>query len=138
MKKFLQLSFLPLSADLALLVLRLGFGLSLLLLHGWGKLMKFPELAVKFPDPLGVGHAWSLLLAILGEVVCSSLLVVGLCTRLAALGAGITMGVAFFLVHQMKLKGAGDGEDALVYLVAFATLFLAGGGRFSLDKKLGA
>jgi putative oxidoreductase len=133
MKKFLRLGFLPTNPDLGLLVLRLVFGLSLLLLHGWGKLMRFPELSEKFADPLGVGHQASLILALVGEVLCPVLLVLGAATRLAALGSGITMGVALFLVHGLKLRGQGNGEDALVYLAAFTVLFLAGGGRYSVD-----
>ena len=137
MKKLLTLDFLPKSADLALLVLRLGFGLSLLLLHGWGKVMKFSELSGKFPDPLGVGPTASLALAIVAEVLCAALIVVGACTRLAALVASINVGVAFFLVHGMKLRGPGNGEDALIYLTAFVVLLLAGGGRFSVDGRKG-
>lgn len=138
MKKILQLGFLPTSADCALLVLRLAFGLSLLLLHGWGKVMKFSDLSEKFPDPLGVGHSVSLTMAIFAEVVCSSLVALGLFTRLAAFVCAFLVGVAFFIVHGMKLRGAGNGEDALVYLAAFLTIFLAGPGRFSVDARLGA
>jgi putative oxidoreductase len=138
MSKFLHLNFLPRSADLALLVLRLVFGLSLLLLHGWGKLMAFSSTTSTFPDPLGIGHLPSLILAILGEVVCSSLVVVGLFTRFAALGSLITMGVAFFLVHGHRLAGQSNGELAMVYGTVFLALFFAGGGRFAVDAKLGA
>ena len=138
MTKFLHLNFLPRSADLGLLVLRLAFGLSLLCLHGWGKLMTFSDLSTKFPDPLGIGHLPSLVLAILGEVVCSTLVVLGLFTRVAALGSMITVGVAFFLVHGHRLTGQGNGELAMVYGSVFFALFLAGGGRFAVDAKLGA
>lgn len=137
MKKLLHLSFLPKSADVALLVLRLAFGLSLLVLHGWGKLQRFSELSEKFPDPLGLGHSASLACAILAEVVGSALVVLGLFTRLGALVCAFTMGVAFFMVHQLKLKGPGNGEDALVFLAAFVALFVAGGGRYSVDAKIG-
>jgi len=136
--KIFQLNFIPRSADAALLVLRIWVGLSLLMLHGWGKLLKFNSLAGTFSDPLGVGSTVSLLLALMGEVVCAALLVMGAFTRFAALGCAITMGVAFWFVHQHKLSGAGNGELAFVYLAAFTTLFIAGGGRFALDAKLGA
>lgn len=137
MKKILQLQFLPTSADLALLLLRLWFGLPLLLLHGLPKLMDFRAEAGSFPDPLGVGSPVSLGLAILGEVVCSSLLVLGLFTRLAALGAGTTMAVAFWRVHHLTLRGEASGELAYVYLGVFVALLLAGAGRFSLDARSG-
>ena len=137
MKKLLhilQLNFLPHSADAGLLVLRLWLGLSLLLLHGKAKLLGFAELSQKFPDPLGVGSTASLALAVFAEVVCSSLLALGLVTRFAALSAGIMLGVAFFLVHKASLAmGPHSGELALIYLAGFVTLLIAGPGRFSLD-----
>lgn len=137
MKKFLQLQFLPASADLALLLLRLWFGLPLLILHGSAKLMNFSSMAPGFPDPLGVGSHLSLGLALVGEVLCSALLVLGLFTRLAALGAGFTMAVAFWHVHHLALRGQGSGELAYVYLGAFVAILIAGPGRFSLDARSG-
>ena len=57
MKKFasiLRLEFLPASADVGLLVLRLWVGLSLLLLHGLDKVRNFQKMSGGFPDPLHV------------------------------------------------------------------------------------
>jgi putative oxidoreductase len=56
-------------------------------------------------------------------------------TRFAALGCAITMSVAFFIVHEMRLKGTASGEMAFVYLAGFVAIFLAGPGRFALDGK---
>ncbi len=137
MNKFFHLSFLPRGADLALLVLRVVFGVAMLWLHGRGKLMRFGELSGAFPDPLGVGHTFSLVLALAGEVLCAALIVVGAFTRFAALGALITMAVAFFFVHGGKLSGEGNGELAFAYLTVFTALLIAGAGRFSVDAKLG-
>ena len=131
----LRLEFLPTSADLALLLLRLWLGLSMLLLHGWGKAMGGEKMMRGFPDPLGVGNEVSWGLAVFGEVVCSVLLVLGLFTRFAALSGMITMSVAFFMVHKMVLKGANSGEMAFIYLAGFLTIFLAGPGRFAVDGK---
>lgn len=136
--KLLHFNFLPRSADAALLVLRLWHGLALLGLHGWGKLTGFGAMAGQFPDPFGIGSKTSLALAIFGELVCAGLLVVGLFTRLAALAAGITMATAFWFAHHGKLSGDGNGELAFVYLGAFLALFVGGGGRFSIDAKMGA
>jgi putative oxidoreductase len=61
----------------------------------------------------------------------------GLLGRFAAVGTGITMAVAFFLVHEAKLaRGPGSGEMAFVYLAGFVALLIAGPGRFSLDQVL--
>jgi putative oxidoreductase len=134
----LRLDFVPSSPDVGLLVLRLWLGLSLLLLHGWTKLSTFHQMAGKFQDPLRIGHQNSLILAIIGEVVCPILMVLGLFTRFGALGSAINMSVAFFLVHKGVLKqGPGSGELAYVYLCGFVVLLLSGGGKFSLDAKGG-
>lgn len=137
MKKFLLLNFFPASADLGLLVLRLWFAGCLLANHGWGKLSRFSEMAGKFSDPLGVGSSVSLSLAIVGEVVCPILLIFGLWTRVAALGSGITMAVAWSVVHDMRFQNPGSGELAFLFLGAFVVLLIAGPGRFSADRKLG-
>ena len=135
--KLLQLRFLPASVDLALLVLRVWLGLSMLVLHGWDKLSKFESMAGSFPDPFGIGSKASLGLAVFAELVCSALLVVGLFTRFAALNLAVTMGVAFFIAHEGQLRGAGSGETAFIYLAGYVTLLLAGAGRFSADTRIG-
>lgn len=136
--KFLHLNFIPRSADLALLALRLWHGLALLGLHGWGKLAGFGAMKDRFADPFGIGMTPTLVLAIVGEVVCAALLALGLFTRIAALGSAITMGTAFWFAHGHRLTGEGNGELAFVYLGAFLALFIAGGGRYSVDAKMGA
>jgi putative oxidoreductase len=134
--RFLRMEFVPTGPDLALLALRAWLGITMLINHGLGKLATFPGQAVDFPDPLGVGPHVSMALAVLGEVICSALLVLGLFGRLAALGLGATMAVAFFLVHGGALTGASGGELAFVYLAGFVALFLAGPGSFSMDTML--
>jgi putative oxidoreductase len=119
---------------LGLLVLRLFFGLTMLLHHGLDKLDKFNTLASGFPDPLGVGHKVSLALTLFAEVVAAALLTVGLLTRFAALVLAFEMGVAFTQIHKMTLGGPVPGEFAFVYFGAYLTLLLAGAGKISLDK----
>jgi putative oxidoreductase len=136
--KFLHLNFLPRSADVALLLLRVWHGASLLLLHGWGKLTGFSSLAERFADPFGIGRTPSLALAVFGEVVCAAFLVVGLFTRVAALGAGGVMLTAFLFAHDGRLTGRGNGEMAFIFLGVYLALFIAGGGRYSVDSKIGA
>jgi putative oxidoreductase len=131
----LRLDFLPENADLGLLVLRVWLGASLLLLHGWQKLSTFQSLSKSFGDPLKIGSQASLGLAVFGEVVCSLLLILGFFTRTAALGSAITMGVAFFMVHEGSFKKG--GELAFIYLAGFVTILVAGSGRFALDGSGG-
>jgi putative oxidoreductase len=120
--------------DLGLLMLRLGVGLFMLIGHGWGKLIGFPQLLDRFPDPIGLGPGLSLVLAVFAEVVCSVLLVLGLGTRLAAVPLLITMVVAAFIIH------ADDPwvkqELALMYAIPYFSLIFTGAGRFSLDELI--
>ena len=136
--KLLQLNFLPRSADLGLLLLRIWFGAAMAVLHGWGKFTGFSAISPQFMDFMGLGKGTSLGLAVLGELVCAAFIVVGLWTRLSALILGFTMGVAFWLAHGAKLSGQGSGEMAFLYLGACAVLLVAGGGRYAADSSLGA
>lgn len=136
--KHFNLNFLPQSTDFALLILRVWLGLSMLLLHGWGKLVNLINGTSKFPDLLGLGQTPTLILVVFAEVVCAALLVAGIYTRFCALLLAITMGVAYFIAHGAKLSGPGNGELAFIFLAGFVALVVAGGGRFGFDRKLGA
>jgi putative oxidoreductase len=117
---------------LALLVLRLWLGLTMLLHHGLDKINNFSTYATKFPDPIGIGVKPGLALVTFAETAGALLLALGLLTRFGALTLAIDMAVAFFLVHK-NLQG---GELAFVYLAGYVALLLAGGGKFSVDKVL--
>ena len=132
--KFLHLSFLPRSSDLALLLLRLWLGLSMLILHGWPKLQQLISGNHKFADPLGIGQFPSLLLAVFAEFFCSVLLILGVFGRFAALMLAVTMGVAFFVSHGMKLSGPGSGELAFIYLAGYLAIVIAGSGKFGVHR----
>lgn len=136
--KFLHLNFLPRSTDAGLLVLRLWLGGAMAALHGYQKLMKFSTIAPKFADPFGVGPTTSLALTVFAELLCAVLLALGIFTRACALVLAITMAVAFFVAHGGKLSGPGNGELAFLFLGGYLTLLIAGGGRYSLDAKMGA
>jgi len=119
-----------------LLVLRVWLGATMLLCHGWDKLSTFRENAGSFPALLPIGSAGNLALVVFAEAVCSVLLALGLITRFAAMVLSINMAVAFFVAHKGVLVGAKSGELAFIYLAAYATLFIAGPGRFSVDAGL--
>lgn len=120
--------------NLALLILRLGFGGMMLIRHGIPKLDKLsnPE---GFPDPLGIGSMPSLILCLVGEFLAPILLIIGLKTKLAAIPAAITMAVAAFIVHGSDPLA--KKEMALLYLFAFIVIFLAGPGSISVDGRKG-
>jgi putative oxidoreductase len=124
------------STSLALLILRLWLGLTMLLNHGLGKLKDFGSLSSGFPDPFGIGHTASLALVVFAEVAASLLLIVGLVTRFGALVLAFNISVAFFIAHKATLSGAHSGEVAFIYLAGYITLLIAGPGRISVDKSV--
>jgi len=122
----------PVSEDFGYLVLRLGAGGTMFWQHGWPKLMAFSDKVDSFADPFGLGSAFSLVLLLLAEVLCSALVVLGLWTRLAVIPLIIAMAVVVFMV-----KGDAEfaeKELAAVYLMSFVVLLFTGSGRFSIDK----
>lgn len=135
MKSFLQLKFIPLNPAFGLLLLRVWLGVSILVLHGWGKLQKVVNGDFSFGNPIGIGATPTLILAVTVEVVCSILLILGLLTRFSALMLASTMAVAWAIAHQMKLSGPGNGELAFIYLGGFLTLLFCGGGKYGIEKS---
>ena len=121
--------------DLGLLILRFFLGLAMCFGHGIGKWSTlFSGEEIKFADPFGVGMLPSLALAVFAEVVCSILLALGLLTRWALIPLIVTMFVAIFVVHISD--GFGVMEKGLLYGVGYLTLFLAGPGKYSVDRFL--
>ena len=120
-----------------LLVLRLWLGLGMFFIHGLDKLENFGKYATMFPDPIGIGVKPGLGLVTFAEAVGALLLALGLLTRFGAITLMIDLGVAFIMVHKMAVGMAPhSGELAFVYLAGFAMLFIAGPGKFSIDKAL--
>ena len=117
----------------AILLLRIFIGL-LMMTHGWGKLSNFGAFSGGFPDPIGLGSEFSLILAIGAEFFASIFLILGLLTRLSVIPLAFTMIVAFFVVHAADPFQA--KELSLIYLGIYIYLFLAGPGKYSLDRVL--
>lgn len=125
--------------NFATLLLRLGFGLLMIVNHGYTKLANYPTLLQKFKDPTGIlPGSVALALTVFAEFFCAAFVVLGLFTRLAAVPLIIAMGVAFFIVHNAQYaSGPGSGEMALLFLLAFVILLFTGPGKYSLDKFIG-
>jgi putative oxidoreductase len=102
----------------------------LFFVHGMDKMMNFEQLSRSFPAVLGFSSYMSLMIAIFCEFCCSIFLIAGLMQRIILIPMIISMGVAFFDVHDAILP---EGELALIYMITFFILFLIGPGRFSLD-----
>ena len=92
--------------------------------------MNFEQLSRSFPSVLGFGSYTTLMIAIFCEFCCSLFLIAGLLERIILIPMIISMGVAFFDVHDAILP---DGELSLIYMITFFILFLVGPGRYSFD-----
>ena len=117
--------------SLLLLAVRIIFGI-LLMNHGIQKWSNFQEMSAVFPDPLGIGSPLSLGLAIFGELVCSMAFIIGFLYRLAMIPMIFTMAMAFFVIHSQDAFAV--RELALVYLVVFVLMYIAGPGKFAVDR----
>lgn len=112
-----------------ILAVRVFFGV-LFFIHGLDKMMNFQTLSETFPSVLGFGSYTTLMVAIFTEFCCSLFLMTGLMQRVILVPMIISMGVAFFDVHDAMLP---EGELALIYLIVFIILYVTGPGRYSID-----
>ncbi|MCD7971658.1 MAG: DoxX family protein [Candidatus Azobacteroides sp.] len=118
----------------ALLILRIAIALLMVTQHGWSKWMNFETLSKEFPDPIGFGSEFALILVLFAEIGCSLLLAIGVFSRLATVPLVINMSVALLIAHS------GDAFQAkelpLLFLLIYIVLLIAGPGRFSLDDQM--
>lgn len=118
--------------DLALAVLRIGAS-AMMLSHGIPKIERLFSETIEFADPLRLGVTVSLILVIIGEVIAPIFIIIGYKTKLAAIPAFITMLIAGLVYHFDDPFGT--KEKALLYALIFIVVFLAGPGKYAIDKK---
>lgn len=116
--------------SLILLAVRVIFGF-MMLSHGMQKIKNYRQLEDNFPDPLKIGSKASVTMAIFGEFVCSIGFITGCLFKFALIALMINMLVA--LLVDAKSKKFAVMEPALLYLIIFIIMFIAGPGIFSLD-----
>ncbi len=134
--------------DISMTVLRITLGLVIFphgaqKLFGWFGGYGFSGTMHHFTENMGIPYIFALL-AILAESFGALGLIVGLGTRIAALGVGATIGVAALMGHVQNGffmnwfgKQAGEGFEYHLLVVGMAVaLILSGGGKWSLDRLL--
>jgi putative oxidoreductase len=122
------------SIDKGLLLLRVGFGLTLAFGHGVNKLFSLGKFIRKVE-----GHGFPLPevmapLAMLSELAGGILLALGLATRPAAVFVIATMLGVVFVAHANDPFS--KKELALAYALVALVLFVTGPGKHSVDAKL--
>ncbi|MFN8375966.1 MAG: DoxX family protein [Anaerolineae bacterium] len=136
------------ATDILLLVLRIALGL-VIFPHGAQKLLGwfggfgYSGTMNYFTKTMHIPYLFGLL-AIIAEFFGSLALMAGLLVRPAALGIGVTMLVAAWLVHRpngffMNWFGSQQGEGYEYFILAVgvaAVLVIAGAGAWSLDALL--
>ena len=120
-----------LPSNVVLLVLRAVVGVNMAWLHGWDKLQHFGAKAASFPDPLGIGPKYSLVLTVAGEFFGAILMATGLFGRIGAFLVSVVAALSMFsLLHGTPWK---EREVWELYFAASVTVLLLGCGRYSLD-----
>jgi putative oxidoreductase len=134
MKRLFNTNFNHEAVHFMLLVLRVGIA-AFMMVHGYQKLSWLTAGGeIQFGDPIGLGQATSLYLAVFAEFFCSVFLLIGLGTRLALIPLIITMSVAVFIVHAPD--GFDKKEMGLHYLLVYAFLLVSGPGKYSIDSVI--
>jgi putative oxidoreductase len=123
-----------LPTNIALLVLRAVVGVNMAVLHGWDKFHHFSTKVGNYPDPLGMGHKYALILAIVGELVAPVLVAAGLFGRVSAFL--LTFVVALNLFPAFRAAAWPDHEIPSLYFAGALTLVILGPGRYALDSVL--
>lgn len=123
--------------DLVLLIIRLVCGYAFMV-YGWGKIQN--PFGWMGPESTLPGFLQGL--AAISEFGGGLALILGLLTRLGALGIGFTM-IGAIIFHAViagdpfiNLTGGPAYAPAVIYLLIAILFIVMGPGRFSLDKKI--
>ncbi|WP_412560581.1 DoxX family protein [Winogradskyella sp. MIT101101] len=130
MKKLMQIELNESSVSIAVLLLRFGVGI-MMLVHGIPKLQMLFSGDIQFPGVMGMSPTISLVLTVFSEVLCSILLLIGLFTRIAAIPLIVTMLVAVLMIHGSDPYAM--KELGLFYLLGYVVLLILGSGKYSFD-----
>jgi putative oxidoreductase len=119
------------------LVARVTLGV-LFVSTGWGKVHSLDQVTGFFMD-LGIpAPGFHAHLVSFVELIGGGLLLLGLCSRVAALPLAVSMGVAILTAQRDQIHGLPDlfGLVEWTYLALLLWVALAGPGKVSLDHRL--
>ena len=119
--------------NIALLILRVVFAGSMLYGHGLNKLNRLIEGDLSFANPIGIGEAPTLVLAVFSEFLAPLFILVGYKTKVFSFFPAATMFVAAFIVHLRDPFAR--KEKAILFLIGFIVIMMMGPGKYSIDRK---
>ncbi|MFL2610613.1 MAG: DoxX family protein [Flavobacteriaceae bacterium] len=119
--------------NIALLILRVVFAGSMLYGHGLSKLNRLIEGDLSFANPIGIGEAPTLVLAVFSEFLAPLFILVGYKTKVFSFFPAATMFVAAFIVHLSDPFAR--KEKAILFLIGFIVIMMMGPGKYSIDRK---
>lgn len=131
---FTSINYSSAAFNAAMLLLRISFGATLMVKHGFAKLMTFTTLQHTFFNFLGFGPKFSLILVLFAEIFCSLMIVLGLFTRYACIPILIAMLIVIYGADASK--DFLESELAIFYFTAFAAIMLCGPGKISVDGMI--
>ena len=124
---------------IAYTLVRVVFGL-VMFMHGWQKVNTFglEKVSGAFAANYGLPAAAAYLVAFV-EVVGGAAILIGLFTRFFASASAILLLVAMFAAHWSKGFYASQGGYEFALMLGIVAFFIAirGGGRYSVDAKIG-
>lgn len=134
MKRIFSVNHSNAAFNFSMLLIRISFGLLIMIKHGLPKLQNFSNLQYKFYNFLGTGSQFSLILVVFAELICGFFILLGLFTRLAVIPLIIQMFV--IIVSVNRGKPLPEAELAILFLSAFVVLLFCGPGRISVDGMI--
>lgn len=128
--------------DLAIFLLRVGFGFSMLIFHGYGKLIGGPERWAKVGGSLqtfGIDFYpvfWGFMAAF-AEFFCSAFIIMGIFFIPATFLLSVNMIVAvlfhLYLPEESPAAGWQGASHAIEYLFVYVVLMISGPGKYRIN-----
>ena len=119
--------------NIALLLIRIVFAGSMIYGHGLSKFYRLIEGNLSFANPIGIGEAPTLVLAVFSEFLAPLFILIGYKTKIFSFFPAATMFVAAFIVHLSDPFAR--KEKAILFLIGFIVIMMMGAGKYSIDRR---
>jgi putative oxidoreductase len=120
--------------NFAILFFRIAIASQLIIVHGLKKIGVGVAAAEVVPNPLGLPEAFNDFIAITANTYLPFLVIIGFCTRLAALPALCVTLTGYFVVHANDPLSVSDVP--YMYSVSLLLIIMLGGGKYSVDNYI--